>query len=287
MATADEESMVLEGEEIAWGDDESPSPGPEDLDATVLAPLDDDELPALAPAPPPPPPPPPPPSAKKTEDWLAEIKRAYEASPHACAGGCGEKRLRPNEACELCALTKRDEGERRGRVESFTRRLPERYRWASFDAPELVQRVKDRTGVERARAACATGVDVLVFAGPASVGKTALATAATKLLCFERKLSALYVDSRSLSFARAQAPLGEEAAPVTAAFACGALLLDDLGLDDAVHNSPVADVVYRRYAECRLLVVTTTLSPAEAAAKFGDGISRRLFERVDSTRVVE
>ena len=66
---------------------------------------------------------------------------------------------------------------------------------------------------------------------------------------------------------------------VEVALEASVLVLDDLDLAPEVHGSAVVDVIHARHRENLPTIVTTTLTPAETAQRFGDGSARRLFER--------
>jgi DNA replication protein DnaC len=86
------------------------------------------------------------------------------------------------------------------------------------------------------------------------------------------------VSTIELALARADAPLGEEPEAVVAALEADALLVDELGGERVIHNSPVDHVLHTRHADMRLTIVTTGFRLEQLAEKYGDGILRRLVE---------
>jgi DNA replication protein DnaC len=165
--------------------------------------------------------------------------------------------------------------------------MPARYRDNAFAGAELARRVKDPKAIALVRAACVPETDRIVLVGAPGVGKTSLAAAAMRELSGQRTHVGVYVDARSLAFARSHSRLGAEAELVRQVVDAEILLLDDLGLDPDVHHSAIPDVVYQRHAACRTTIVTTSLTDAESAARFGAGVARRLFEAVDGALVLE
>jgi DNA replication protein DnaC len=153
----------------------------------------------------------------------------------------------------------------------------------------LRQRVPDTAATAKAKAAVRNfSIDRLVLFGPAGVGKTSIGTAAVKAVALERRLDGHFVDARSLAVARSRSGLGAEPRLVADAINADCLLLDDLGLDSAQqHGSAVADVVYARHAKRALLIVTLAIAPSDIAARYGDGIARRLLEDDGASVLVE
>jgi DNA replication protein DnaC len=217
---------------------------------------------------------------------VEERRRALEASPHRCEGGCGLRTLRPGVSCEPCRVRLAAERERTWRVELTRECLPARYRWCGFDAPELAARVSDARAIAKARAAVEAGADRLLFTGDgAGVGKTVLASCCLLAYATVRGLHGRFVDAQALAHARALAPLGAEPPDVVAAFEADALVLDELGADKPIHNSPIAEVLHRRHADMRLTIVTTGFTVEELGQRYGDGIARRLAEDAATVHV--
>ena len=57
------------------------------------------------------------------------------------------------------------------------------------------------------------------------------------------------------------------------------LLLDDLGRDEEIRSNPVPAIIADRHPEERVTWITTELTPAEIAKRYGDGIARRICEK--------
>jgi DNA replication protein DnaC len=214
-------------------------------------------------------------------------RRALEDSPHRCPGGCGVRMIRAGAMCGDCAAKAQRERDRAWASDVTAQGMPARYRDNAFAGAELARRVKDPKAIALVRAACVPETDRIVLVGAPGVGKTSLAAAAMRELSGQRTHVGVYVDARSLAFARSHSRLGAEAELVRQVVDAEILLLDDLGLDPDVHHSAIPDVVYQRHAACRTTIVTTSLTDAESAARFGAGVARRLFEAVDGALVLE
>ena len=219
------------------------------------------------------------------EDQVASILRQFEDSPHRCRGGCGSHMLAADQECSDCGARRKDMEDRGSCAGAY--HTPKRYHWARFDAPELQRRVMVPAQIATARAACVDGTTLIVFVGPAGVGKTSLAFAAARQLAYNRKVQIRYEAAPLLALARVQAPLGDEAPSVADAIAARLLVLDDVGVDPNVPTSPVTDVIYARYHDSRTTIITTSLDHASAAQRYGDGIARRIFEQVEGTYIID
>jgi len=215
----------------------------------------------------------------------AELKAANErmharfaASPYSCPD-CGEKVLDRPGRCGACLVLERERQDRRDIVDATARALPVRYRWCSFSAPELAQRVLDTKAIAQVRKAVADGADRILLLGPTpGVGKTVLGACALVELAALRGFEGRFIEAQDYAYARARAPLGAEVPDVQAAIECDALVIDELGPDKPVHNSPVAETIHARHAAMRVTIVTSGVSLAQLAERFGDGILRRLTE---------
>lgn len=208
-----------------------------------------------------------------------ETERALAASPHPCADGCGVRVLHAGAVCNECAERQRRVRVRQRTLAATLETVPVRYRWCSYDAPDLTKRVLDRAAATKARAAIVGGADRLLFTGDgAGVGKTVLATCSLLAAAATRGLRGRFIEAQSLAMTRALARLGAEPDVVVSAFEVDALVLDELGADKPVHSSPIAEILHRRHADMKLTIVTTGLTLDQLAEKYGDGIARRLTE---------
>jgi hypothetical protein len=199
------------------------------------------------------------------------------ASDYRCA--CGAPVRIPGVPCEVCRQTEWRERDRLDRICRFVNSLPEYYRANDFDGPDLAARVKDPTGIARGLAACGAQTSCVTVTGFAGVGKSSLAVAIARRHVHSFRGRGEYVGASDLAHARSRSRLGEEPEVVRAALEAGVLILDDLDLAPEVHGSAVVDVIHRRHRDGLLTIATTSLSPEETAARFGDGTSRRLFEK--------
>ena len=204
---------------------------------------------------------------------------------HACPR-CGSASRLP-EVCDACLDLARA---RREVVRQTDATVPELYRWASFAAPELSQRVRDPLAVERARGAI--DIPLVVLTGPAGAGKTTLA------VCIHRARAArapgvpsvfstragqagagYYVEALEFARARSQHGLGRGEPPSVAdAMRAPFAVIDDVGSEPQSAASAVPDVVYERHQRARQTIYTTGLGREQIASVYGAGVARRLLE---------
>lgn len=194
----------------------------------------------------------------------------------------------PRTLCDACAP--RDL--RRDILVPARSSVPEKYKWARFDAPELRARVATGRGDRQIRKAMeAVNEATVVLTGMAGLGKTTLAAAMFFELCdraekmdapralVELAVGAVWLDAFELNSALARWPLGKGDPPLlTQALDANLLVLDDLGGEAGVRQDAIREVIHRRHRDCLPTWLTTFLGPKEAAAAYGDGIARRLFE---------
>jgi DNA replication protein DnaC len=156
--------------------------------------------------------------------------------------------------------------------------IPKRYQWATFDAPELSQRVRDLSAIPLVRAWAASDSDRLFLIGVAGVGKTVLATCALRARADLRDTTGLFVDAFTLAKARTASELGREPAAISWAVESHVVVLDDLGAEPKFASSAVPEVLHQRHAGQGITIVTSGFSIADLDARYGSGIVRRLTE---------
>ncbi len=163
-------------------------------------------------------------------------------------------------------------------TESFLRSVPASYAWAALDAPELQKRVR---GYARAMAQSEgiLAAERVVFVGPTGSGKTSLAVALLRAALPNLGGDGLFVHSFRLAEAKSKQKLGEESPLISACNWARVLLLDDLGNEPKTELSAVPSVVFERHAEARVTWVTTAFTSDDLARRYGDGVSRRIYER--------
>jgi DNA replication protein DnaC len=162
-------------------------------------------------------------------------------------------------------------------------RVPKRFDWSRFDAPELATRVRLDTAVQAAKRAVADRKSV-ILCGKTKTGKTSLLVAMLRLAAAQpgRGRIGRFVPARDLGAARAQHGLGRGEAPlVEMAQRVPLLALDELGLDQAWELSAIPDVIAARHDALLTTWVTTGLTVDEIEKRYGSGVSRRLFDPTD------
>lgn len=172
--------------------------------------------------------------------------------------------------------------------------IPQAFRWASFDSPDLARRIGSVTAIADARRA--VGASRMVLVGMAGCGKTSLLAAMLRAWTGQLRSEArggFFVASFRLALARQAHPLGDGEPPeVARALGTPLLCLDELGAEPMPPTSAVAEVIHERHAQGRPTWVTSGLGDAESgpmqfelsriqdaiAKRYGDGVARRLLE---------
>jgi hypothetical protein len=157
--------------------------------------------------------------------------------------------------------------------------IPLAFRWAALDASELGQRVRRERAIAEGRAALASGGSLLVV-GPSGSGKTSLVCALLRAWddAHPRRLG-VFMPAWKLGIARAHHGLGQGEAPdVERAMTTRLLAIDDLGSERNIATNAVPDVIFARALAGLPTWVTTWMTAAEVAQRYGDGIARRLHE---------
>lgn len=195
----------------------------------------------------------------------AMVRRVVETRGTGMSGAVDRRVVTVCPACE-----------RREAWEARCGSVPGRYAWARLDAPEMPLRV----GAVALRAAVASPVaEQLIFTGPSGSGKTSLAAALFRAAMRPSDASGLFALSWRLGACRATWPLGKGDPPaLVAAMSARLLVLDDVGSEPPGATNPVAEVIFERHAEALPTWITTALTVETAAARYGEGIARRMFE---------
>jgi DNA replication protein DnaC len=200
--------------------------------------------------------------------------------PAICA--CGASVLFAGLACRQCEDRERRKQEHAAAAAETSAGLPARYRWCSFDAPELRFRVKDQRAFDRVKAAADDmTIDRLVLIGPTGVGKTILSSAFLVRRCHRLARVGHFTTSYTLSAARAYARLGETPADIVAAIEAECLVLDDLGAEGIAPNSAIPEVLHERHSRLQCTVVTCGFTVEQVRGRYGDGLRRRLIENAE------
>jgi len=157
------------------------------------------------------------------------------------------------------------------------RTIPQAYRWASFDAPELSERVH-AASVAIARSSSAEPRVCLM--GVSRAGKTTLGVAMLRAWVARTERRATFVHAYRLGVARIQHPAGQgEPDIVETAMRAPLVLIDDLGGERDHAMNAVPDVLFERDAEGRATWVTTGLTREMLVKRYGLGVVARIFER--------
>lgn len=211
--------------------------------------------------------------------WIAALD-----VEQACLGGCG-RRVQGPVHCDSC-FAKHARARAKPTWEAVRERIPARFRWATFGAGELSERVARPDAVREARDAAGRSV---LLTGPSRSGKTSLAAAIlvellelgahpkAKQTDVLRALGLRWTSALQLCAAKQQHAYGTgPAAELEIAIGSSVLVIDDLGQE--IDPSACSEVIFTRHDAKRPTVVTTGLSRVELGTKYGAGIMERLCE---------
>jgi len=182
--------------------------------------------------------------------------------------------------CDACAEERRTE-EAVARISSEVATIPVRFRWATFDDPELRQRCK--TDLRKARKALQDLFDRkiqnLVLLGAAGAGKSSLACAMLQSALYEEVVfSGRFCAAVTLAACRTDSGLGTIPPALYDAMCASLIVLDDVGQEPERNAPVITELMQHRYNDGKPTIVTTWLSPAEVAQRYSAGTARRFFE---------
>jgi len=173
-------------------------------------------------------------------------------------------------------------------IASAVASIPEKYRWAQLDAPELPGRLGRSEALAGVRAALAAKVVLLV--GGTGRGKTSLGTAIFRAH-LERATAegasaearawgakAFWVGAKPLSTNRRETPLGKVPELISGARGASVLLVDDLGQEAPSDKDDVVAALENQYDKGFPLIVTCGWGVAGLAERYSPHLVRRLVQ---------
>jgi DNA replication protein DnaC len=154
--------------------------------------------------------------------------------------------------------------------------IPARFQWASFNAPELQQRVFPARIIQVARAAVDSTVVLLL--GLPGVGKTCLGCAILRAKSAKLQKPGLWTTTFDLATARREQRLGTgEAEAIRHAENAAVLLLDELCAEQG-RDTAVDEVIRTRHDYERPTIFTCGFGQEEIVKRYGGGVGRRIIE---------
>lgn len=187
--------------------------------------------------------------------------------------------------------------------EQTLRDVPEFFRGLALRGSKLLGCVHGRRQLI-ARAEASVGATRAILLGHSGSGKTSLVVAMMREWSQRECKPAVFAMATDLATAKGRGRFGAEADEISQARNAALLVVDELGSEEfRPPSSPVTDILMNRHAHSRPTWVTTWLGsdmteafrrlPSEAkleraraavGERYGDGISRRLFE---GARIIE
>lgn len=233
---------------------------------------------------------------------LSDVLAMLGESAHECGGnerkraktgiGCGVE-ISHWGLCEACGLAVERAAFERQALQAARATIPNHFRWARFGAPELAQRVTPsalEAALEIVRSRRLP--KALAIVGKASTGKTSLACALLRRVhdavgpksdevLVAKAASAMFVSSSEMIHETRYLERGAEPRLMRRALGASLLVLDDVGL----HNDPenlVRTLLEARANASQPTIVTTAFTRETMTRRYGDGLSKRLYQVVIS-----
>lgn len=215
------------------------------------------------------------------ESLISSAANVGDKTDRSCGGGCGKSILAPGPVwCRECLA--RVEGASIERAAETMLRpalasIPNEWRDVFLYGSFLRTRVRSTAMIVAAQEGSpwASGA---VIRGALALGKTSLACA-----MFREWVTNSVVDTGTKASSRFVSARMVPRMPDRFDQLAGAamIVLDDVGSEgDMPHaRAAVADLISERHAWSRPTIVTTWLDAKSVAARYGDGIARRMFER--------
>jgi hypothetical protein len=197
----------------------------------------------------------------------------------------------PSERCPPCIEAWREQQEALRRAEvvaAAVASIPERYRWAHLDAPELPERLARPESLAQARDALRA--PVVLLTGQTGAGKTSLGVALLRAHLERATVAgappearswgarALWAHAKRISLARREAPLGSEPALLVRAREASVLLVDDLGQEAPADQGDVVSLLAERQESQRPLIVTCGWGVSGMLERYSPHLVRRLVD---------
>lgn len=219
----------------------------------------------------------------------AEAEAAHKCDPHADCIICGrffchscpQAKRRPMRSpgrCEACAAASLEASQARRWELLCDQVIPKRFREFRIIGSDVVFKLIGRRA-NYLLCNAASGEGDVVLIGSPGAGKTVAACALLRHWSRKTGMPA-FATAMDLARAAAEHPLGHGQAPaVTAAIRASVLVLDDLGQEAAAYRGDVEYVIAARHNDGKPTIVTTFLDGEGIEARYGGGISRRVYER--------
>ena len=152
------------------------------------------------------------------------------------------------------------------------------HQWARFAAPEMPARVGNPEAIVAARTAWRE--PMVLLTGPSGAGKTSLAVAMLRVWVSQHSRAGGFFHAILVGAAGIRHPAGHgEPELVAQAKRLPCIVLDDIGSERDTSTNDIPEIILVRHSQRLATFVTTGLTRAQLAARYGDGIARRLTER--------
>jgi DNA replication protein DnaC len=220
-------------------------------------------------------------AAKRVQPIASELS-VFTPPPAKPCPTCGEEIFIE---CPKCGIVDDARKHRAERLRRFEASLPERYRSARFDKPELIrERIAMKSPQDFARnlvlARGLVDARIMLVHGASGTGKTTLVAALLRERIERGGGDGVFVRAADLATAQIKHRAGQgDAELISVAKACALLVVDDLGTNDTHPMSELGEILFKRHdSESKSTWITTWMDRDKLGERYGGGVARRYWD---------